>query len=108
MGEQQSTGRKGKKVVRRLGEKVQTATATLSGKNIEQQVAEHSELYTQVLLGLHRDLEAQDKRLSDFASDAEALKRQVASMGRTRLLAIAALVAAVASLAIATVAVVQT
>ena len=104
--ERQSMSSKGKQVVKRMNGKVQAATATLSGKNIEQHVAEHSELYTQVLLGLHRDLTTQDKRLTDYASDAEALNKQVATGDRIRLFATAALVISVLSLAMAVVALV--
>ena len=127
MSEERSNLDKGKQVVRRAGKAVTTATGTLSGKNVEQQVAEYSETYTQVLLGLHRsieaqnrkldtyssenksfkhkvatissvrDIEAQGRRLQDQQSEIKALKRQAATIRRVRILAIAALVMAVAS-----------
>ena len=95
MSEERSLRNKGKEVARRAGARVTAATSTLSGKNIEQQIVEYSELYTQVLLGLHGDLEAQERKLSEYGTQTEALKRQVASFGVTRIFAIAAFVIAV-------------
>ena len=97
MSEERSNLDKGKQVVRRAGKAVTTVTGTLSGKNVEEQIAEYSETYTQVLLGLHQDIEAQGRRLQNHQSEIEALKRQAATIRRVRILAIAALVMAVAS-----------
>jgi hypothetical protein len=53
----------------------------LSGANIERQVTEFSELYTQVLLGLNQDLESQKKKLQEHTIQLEQLQGQVVSMG---------------------------
>ena len=57
-------------------EAVQEVTDVASGRRIEQMVAEYTELYTQVQLGLHRDLEAQGRRLQDYTSQIDAVKSQ--------------------------------
>ena len=84
MSEERSMGDKGKQAVRRAGKAVKTATDTLSGKNVEQQIAEYSETYTQVLLGLHQDIEAQNRKLDTYSSEIEALKHQVATKSSIR------------------------
>ena len=95
MSKERSKLDKGKQGVRRAGAKVTAAAGTLSGKNVEQQVTEYTELYTPVLLGVHGDLEAQGRKLQDHDSEIEALKRQVASVHTARIISIAALVVAV-------------
>ena len=55
-------------------EAVQEVTDVASGRRIEQMVAEYTELYTQVQLGLHRDLEAQGRRLQDYTSQIDAVR----------------------------------
>ena len=97
MSEERAQDDKAKGVLRHTANALKTATGTLTGKNVEQQVAEYSELYTQVLLGLHRDLEAQGRKLQDQATEIEVLKRQVASMRMVRIVAIAAFVIALVS-----------
>ena len=62
------------------GQKLQEARETLTGASIERKVAEQSELYTQVLLGLHRDLQAQARTLDEQASRVRALEELVASL----------------------------
>ena len=91
MAEEQSTGERGRRLVRRAGDTLKTATGTLTGQNVEQQVAEYSEVYTQVLLGLHGDLELQSGKVEDHDKQINALKHQSASMKLILAVAIAAL-----------------
>ncbi len=53
---------------------------TLKGKSIEETVAEYSELYTEVLLGLHRDLESQGRIIRELRSEIESLKAQITTI----------------------------
>ena len=101
MAEKQSPGDKGRRLLRRAGDTVKTATGALTGKNVEQQVAEYSEVYTQVLLGIHGDLEQQGRKVADHDKEIEALKNQIASMVWIRTIAIAAFALALAALAVA-------
>ena len=91
MAENQSPSERGRRLVRRAGDKLKTATGTLTGQNVEQQVAEYSEVYTQVLLGLHADLELHGGKVEDHDKEIDALKRQIASMKVIRSISIAAL-----------------
>ena len=78
MAEKQSPGERGARLLRRTGDTLKTATGALIGKNVEQQVAEYREVYTQVLLGVHGDLEQQSRKVDDHDKEIEALKHQVA------------------------------
>ena len=80
MSEKRGLGERGKQAVKRVGETVQNVTGTLTGKTLEQQVSEYSDLCTQVLLGLHKDLEAQDRKLQELGLEIEAIKRQIESL----------------------------
>ena len=91
MTEEQSPGERGRRLARRAGDTLKTATGTLTGQNVEQQVAEYSEVYTQVLLGLHGDLELQSGKVEDHDKQINALKHQSASMKLILAVAIAAL-----------------
>jgi hypothetical protein len=91
MAEDQSPGGRGRRLVRRAGDTLKTATGALTGQNVEQQVAEYSEVYTQVLLGLHGDLELQGGKVEDHDREIDALKHQNASLRVIRTIAIAAL-----------------
>ena len=96
-----SLGDRGRDLLKGAGHRVQSVTETLSGKNIEQLVAEYSEQFTQVLLGLHKDLEAQGRNLQEQTSRIESLERQVSSMRIVRIIAVAALTIAMVSAGVA-------
>ncbi len=101
MTEKQSPGERGRRLVRRAGDTLKTATGTLTGQNVEQQVAEYSEVYTQVLLGLHADLELQGEKVEDHGKEIEALKYQIASIRAIRTIAIAAFALALLAFGVA-------
>ena len=91
MAENQSPSERGRRLVRRAGDTLKTATGTLTVQNVEQQVAEYSEVYTQVLLGLHGDMELQRGKVEDHDKEIDQLKHQIASLRVIRTIAIAAL-----------------
>ena len=84
MAEQHSKGERGKRLLRDAGKMVTTATGTLTGKNVEQQIEEYSEVYTQVLLGVHGDLELQSRKVDALDKEIVVLKREIASMRAIR------------------------
>jgi hypothetical protein len=45
-------------MARLFPKRIKAAAGTLSGKNVEEALAEYGSVYGEVLLGLHRDLEA--------------------------------------------------
>ena len=88
MAEKQSPGGRRRGLVRQASDTLKTATGTLTGQNVEQQVAEYSEVYTQVLLGLHEDLELQRTKVADHEKEIESLTYQIAFMRLTRTIAV--------------------
>jgi len=105
---------KAKELLKGVGDKTRNVTGTLSGTDIEHKVAEYSELYTQVLLGLHKDVETQESRIEVLESKTGStdqqgvqnphineLRRQVASLRHVRIIAIVALIVALISAGIA-------
>ncbi len=99
--ERQSLRKRGREAVGRLGEAFTSASGTLTGKQIEKDVAEYSELTTQVLLGIHKDLQAQERTLHEHDSALDSLKRQAAKLRFYQLLAASSLVIAIASAGVA-------
>ena len=90
MAEKQSPGGRGRQLVGREGETLETGTDTLTGQNMEQQVS------TQVLLGLIEDLELQrrkvedyEKEVEDYKKEIESLTHQIAALSLIRTIAIA-------------------
>lgn len=47
----------------------------LTGKGVEMLVDEYSEIYGEILLGMHRELTTQKKKLSDFEKDIKELEK---------------------------------
>ena len=61
-----SIGQRGRAAARRVTQPITSATDALTGRSVERQVAEYSETFTQVVLGLHEDLAAANRRISDL------------------------------------------
>lgn len=87
-------------------------TNVLTGKKVEELVKEYSELYTAVLLGLHKDLLAQKARTEESARNSVQIQQQnelriarleklATSKPMQNYLAMAALAVAVAALGVA-------
>ena len=76
MTEDRSLRGRGRRAVGRAGEALSNTAGTLSGKSVEQQGSEYSELYTQVLLGIHADLEAQQGQIDALQTEQELMKGQ--------------------------------
>lgn len=47
----------------------------LTGKGVEMLIDEYSEIYGEILLGMHRELTTQKKKLSDFENDIKGLEK---------------------------------
>ena len=74
-----------------------SATRAVTGKEVEQQVAEYTETLTQVALGLHEDLEASSRRIGILEATVVELRNKSA---QATAVAIAALAVAVVALGV--------
>ena len=61
-----SIGKRGKAAARRVTAPIVSATNAVTGKNIEHRVAEYTETFTQVVLGLHEDHAAALRRIDEL------------------------------------------
>ncbi len=68
---------RGRKLLGGAVKSAQSVTGTLTGKGIEQKVSEYSELYTQVLLGIHSDTEEQSRIADEQAKRIEDLEHRI-------------------------------
>ena len=98
---QQSLQDRGRRIARAAGDRVQTATGTLSGANIAQLVGEYSEQFTQVLLGLHRDVQAHGRTAQQQSSRIEALERELSGARKLRLAVLVSVTIALVSIGVA-------
>ena len=78
--------------------KASEAVSTLTGTNIEEKISEYSELYTQVLLGIHQDVAGQAESLARLDEGLDELRRQARSPRAWRVIAAVAIVLSVVSL----------
>lgn len=92
---------RGRRLARAAGDRVQTATGTLSGANIEQLVGEYSEQFTQVLLGLHGDVQAYSREVQRHSSRIEALERELSGARKLRLAVSVSVTIALVSIGVA-------
>ena len=63
--------------------------------------AEDSEIYTQLLLGLHQDLENHEKTLAEQVRESESLRRQVDALGTLWMVTLASIVLSTAAVVVA-------
>ena len=61
-----SMRQRGGDAAKRVTEPLISAADTLTGRRVERQIAEFSETFTQVVLGLHEDLSAANRRIADL------------------------------------------
>ena len=73
-----SIGKRGKAAARRLTAPIVSATNAVTGKNVEHQVAEYTETFTQVVLGLHEDHAAALRRIDELETKTSNLLGGVA------------------------------
>lgn len=99
--ENASLADRGRDIFGEVRRRTQEAKGTFTGANVADQVAEYSELYTQVLLGLHRDLQSGLEHLEERTSQIEALQHEVASLRKLNTIVSASLIIAVVSLGVA-------
>lgn len=110
-----SLRRRGADAARRVTDPLASAASALTGKGVEQEVAEYTETFTQVALGLHEDVADLSRRVAElekqatelFAATADSVPRVEGSRTRKLIwlaigIAAIALAAAVAALALAT------
>ena len=78
--------------------KASEAVSTLTGTNIEDRISEYTELYTQVLLGIHQDVADQAESLARMDEKVVELGRQARSLRAWRVIAAVAIVVSIVSL----------
>ena len=66
---------RGMDAARRATRPVSSAANAVTGKEVERQVAEYSETFTQVVLGLHEDLTAATRRLGELETAVSDLQQ---------------------------------
>ena len=97
-----SLGQRGRAAARRVTQPFNSATDALTGRSVERQVAEYSETFTQVVLGLHEDLAAANRRIGDLERTvAESPTHPPGGAIKQHLPSIAAVVIALAALGVA-------
>ncbi len=108
MEEQKPGKRRVRNLVSRVTRPLTGASEAITGKGIEQEIAEYSETFTQVALGLHEDLTAASRRIGDLEAQVEDVVGQLKQRSgeHNRLaglyaLGVAALAAAVVALGVA-------
>lgn len=72
-----SIGARGKAAARRVTAPIASATNAVTGKNVEQQLAEYTETFTQVALGLHEDLTAALRRIKELETKVASPARNM-------------------------------
>lgn len=56
------------------------ALGNITGRSVEQKVTEYSEIYGEILLGIHREIESHHKRIHDCNVREERLRGKVAEL----------------------------
>ncbi len=107
-GKEQSWRERGREAARRATEPLATAADAISGRGIEKEVAQYSEVCTQVALGLHEDLTAATRQIGDLESAVAELRtahtsrdRSLSRLTRIYVVAVVALAIAIAALSVA-------
>ena len=77
--EPRSLRQRGRDAARRATQPLTSATEAVTGATVERQVAEYSETFTQVVLGLHEDLASASRRIGQLEGNASALEDRVTS-----------------------------
>ncbi len=101
-GQERSWRERGREAARRATEPLTTAADAISGRGIEKEVAEYSEVFTQVALGLHEDLTAATRQIGELESAVAELRTAQTSRDRSLSRLTRIYVVAVGALAIAT------
>ena len=61
-----SIRQRAKAAARRVTKPITSASDVMTGRNLEHQIVEYSETFTQVVLGLHEDLTAANRRIAEL------------------------------------------
>ena len=100
-GNEQSWRERGREAARRATEPLATAADAISGRGIEKEVAQYSEVFTQVALGLHEDLTAATRQIGELESAVAELRTAQTSRDRSMSRLTKICVVAMGALAIA-------
>ncbi|MBL8021891.1 MAG: hypothetical protein JNM27_19610 [Leptospirales bacterium] len=87
---------KGSNLLQSMGEGLTNIADSLTGRHLENRIREYTELYADVLLGLHRDLRNLEAR-TESLPDKKQFESMMASMQRTRTLLIVSICVSLAS-----------
>ena len=106
-GQEQSWRERGREAARRATEPLTTAADAISGRGIEKEVAQYSEVFTQVALGLHEDLTAATRQIGELESAVAELRtaqtsrdQSLSRLTRIHVVGLVALAIAVAALGV--------
>lgn len=101
-GQSRSVRQSAEEAARRVTKPLKSATDRLTGRAVEQQVAEFSETFTQVALGLHGDLTAANRRIAVLERTVAELNDHPAGVeSKFHLLSVAAVVIALTAVGVA-------
>ena len=106
-GQERSWRERGREAARRATEPITTAADALSGRSIEKEVAQYSEVFTRVALGLHEDLTAATRQSGELESAVAELRtaqtsrdRSLSRLTKIYVVAMGALAIAIAALGV--------
>jgi hypothetical protein len=102
--ESRSLGSRAREASRRVTGPLASATSAVTGKGVEQRVAEYTETFTQVVLGLHEDLEIVSRRIGNLEATVAKLQDRPGRGDPQNTHKKGAYVVAIAALAVALVA----
>ncbi|MCE9597211.1 MAG: hypothetical protein K8S54_04515 [Spirochaetia bacterium] len=88
---------KGSNLLQSMGEGLTNIADSLTGRHLENRIREYTELYADVLLGLHRDLRNLEAR-AESLPDKKQFESMMASMQLTRKLLVVSICISLASI----------
>ena len=92
---------RGKGAVRKVTKPLTDASDLITGRGLEQSVAEYSETFTQVVLGIHEDVTALSRRVSELETDSRDKMAQTQRLKRAYLLGYSAIAISLIALGVA-------
>lgn len=91
-GESRSWRGRGREAARRVTKPISSAADAVTGRGVAQRVAEYSETFTQVALGMHEDMAAASRRIGNVEAMVAEIGNRVTS-GEQRIGNVEAMVA---------------
>ena len=102
--ESRSLGSRVRKAAKRVTEPLASATDAVTGRGVEQRVAEYSETFTQVVLGLHEDMAAATRRIGDLEAAVGEVNKRISHGDLDKRYKMGPYIVAIGALAVALVA----